>query len=659
MASESSGLRSPGLITTNKDFTVALMTSQPGKEVLSMTVTMGQKRHDTIVVHENDIPFQLAQQFCFQNNLPSKYIKPLTLQLVKSLQNLAQSASEDPQQGRGFKQSGHTLHDFDNQFSAGHMNSPRMSKNATQSARKTVKFHSPHREESDKKVRRPTSAPSNRSASKLQLQNSVVPPVFERLWVTHKKVEALSPEEQVVVRASPSNSRIDPGCWSERLYSEAFSVSNRKATSMKQIQKERNLKVQQSAIHVDIEDRLQQQTPIFDRLYEDGLKKLAQKSELETLTQQQRDEEEAKSCSFKPHISQRAQSMTMPTNFETHFDAHGKIKREKIKQRMQYGSAIEAAECTFAPKINPSSEIMFGRRNTSTSFDSESFLDTARANALSIARLSLDEVVALDQFGNTADKKKSHDSVVARLLNAEQDRMHQIDTLRQLTSHRDMKTGQELWKPFIQSPLNVPSRNPRKLAVGDYLFQQSYALAELKKSLVIKDIDEHKQRANPSISSKSLALAEQLRQKRLEFLFKELDVHRRGVLSLQDICAYVEQHPQDKSVQINNAELFVEISKGTTVGFGSDIAVPTTRLHLDEKAVAKRTKESLNLSSRAQCIAHFARLCLTMLEKTLDDSAEINCDQFVAITLENLKVQLSICSIASSSFLSTGNAECY
>jgi hypothetical protein len=406
---------------------------------------------------------------------------------------------------------------------------------------------------------------------------------------------------------------------------------------MKQIQKERNLKVQQTAIHVDIEDRLQQQTPIFDRLYEEGLKKLAQKSEQETLIQQQRDEDEAKSCSFKPNISQRAQSMTIPTNFETHFDAHGKFKREKIKQRMQYGSAIEAAECTFTPNINPSSDL-YGRRNTNTSFDSDTFLDTARANALSIARLSLDDVVAVDHIGNSPDRRKSHDTVVARLLSAEHDRMHQIDTLRQLTLQRDMKTGQELWKPFIQSPLNVPSRNPRKLAVGDYLFQQSYALAELKKSLVIKDIDDHRQRANPSISSKSLALAEQLRQKRLEFLFKELDVHRRGVLSLQDICSYVEQHPRDNSVQINNADLFVEISQGTTVGFGSDVAVPTTRLNLGDKAVAKRSKDSITLSTRGQCIAHFARLCLTMLEKTLDESTEISCEQFVAITLENLKV---------------------
>jgi hypothetical protein len=329
--------------------------------------------------------------------------------------------------------------------------------------------------------------------------------------------------------------------------------------------------------------------------------------------------------------------MTIPTNFETHFDAHGKFKREKIKQRMQYGSAIEAAECTFTPNINPSSDVC-GRRNTNTSFDSDTFLDSARANALSIARLSLDDVVTLDHIGNSADKRKSHDTVVARLLSAEQDRMHQIDTLRQLTLQRDMKTGQELWKPFIQSPLNVPSRNPRKLAVGDYLFQQSYALAELKKSLVIKDIDDHRQRANPSISSKSLALAEQLRQKRLEFLFKELDVHRRGVLSLQDICSYVEQHPRDNSVQINNADLFVEISQGTTVGFGSDVAVPTTRLNLGDKAVAKRSKDSITLSTRGQCIAHFARLCLTMLEKTLDESTEISCEQFVAITLENLKV---------------------
>jgi hypothetical protein len=606
-----------------------------GKELLSMTVTMGDKRHDTIVVHENDKPFELAQQFCFQNNLPSKYIKPLTLQLVKSLQNLAQSSTEETHRGSGLKESGQFMHDFENESSFGNV-TPRTS-NITQSARKTVKFFTPNRHESQKSNRRPTSAPSSRAAK----QDGAIPPVFERLWTSNKKVEIPSPEEQVLVRPSPSNSRIDPGSWSERLYSEAFSVSNRKASTMKQIQKERNMKLQQSAIHVDIEDRLQQhQTPIFDRLYEEGLKKMVQKTEQETLVQLQRDEEEAKLCSFKPLISQRAQSMTIPTNFETHFDAHGKFKREKIKQRMQYGSAIEAAECTFAPNINPSSEFIYGRRNTSTSFDSDSFLDTARANALSIARLSLDDVVAFDSVGISADRRKSHDTVVARLLSAEQDRIHQIDTLRQLTLHRDMKTGQELWKPFIQSPLNVPSRNPRKLAVGDYLFQQSYAFAELKKSLVIKDIDEHKQRANPLISSKSLALAEQLRQKRLEFLFKELDVHKRGVLSIQDICSYVEQHPQDKSVQINNAELFVEISKGTTVGFGSDVAVPTTRLHLDDKAVAKRSKESLTISTRAQCIAHFARLVLTMLEKTLDESTEINCEQFVAITLENLKVHL-------------------
>lgn len=597
-----------------------------------MTVTMGEKRHDTIVVHENDKPFELAQQFCFQNNLPSKYIKPLTLQLVKSLQNLAQSASIEED---GLTQSGHTLHDFGSQPSVGNI-TPGMS-NGTKSARKTVKFYTPKRVESDRTTRRPTSAPSNRVAK----QDDVIPPVFERLWVSSKKSEVLSPEEQVSVplaKSSP-NSRIDPGCWSERLYSEAFSTSLRKSSTMKQIQKERTLKVQQTAIHVDIEDRLQQhQTPIFDRLYEEGLKKLAQKDEQKTLSQKQREEQEAKLCSFKPFISHRAQSMTIPTNFETHFDAHGKFKREKVKQRMQYGSAIEVAECTFAPNINPASEYIYGRRNTSTSFDSDTFLDTARANALSIARLSLDEVVALDHIGNSPERKKSHDTVVARLLSAEQDRMHQIDTLRQLTLHRDLKTGQELWKPFIQSPLNVPSRNPRKMAVGDYLFQQSYALAELKESLVIKDIDEHKQRANPSISSKSLALAEHLRQKRLEFLFKELDVHKRGVLSLQDICSYVEHHPQDKSVQINNAELFVEISKGTTVGFGSDVAVPTTRLNLEDKAVAKRSKESITLSTRGQCIAHFARLCLTMLEKTLHESTEINCEQFVAITLENLKV---------------------
>jgi hypothetical protein len=611
-------------------------TTQSGKEVLTMTVTMGQKRHDTIVVHENDKPFELAQQFCFQNNLPSKYIKPLTLQLVKSLQNLAQSASIEDYQAKdhqrsGSKQSGHILHDFINESSGDNTTSGLS--NGTQSARKTVKFHTPNRHENAKSPRRPASAPSSRTPK----QDGAIPPVFERLWVSSQRAEVPSPEEPISVRPSTSNSRIDPGCWSERLYSEAFSVSNRKASTMKQIQKERNLKVQQTAIHVDIEDRLQQQTPIFDRLYEEGLKKLAQKSEQETLIQQQRDEDEAKSCSFKPNISQRAQSMTIPTNFETHFDAHGKFKREKIKQRMQYGSAIEAAECTFTPNINPSSDL-YGRRNTNTSFDSDTFLDTARANALSIARLSLDDVVAVDHIGNSPDRRKSHDTVVARLLSAEHDRMHQIDTLRQLTLQRDMKTGQELWKPFIQSPLNVPSRNPRKLAVGDYLFQQSYALAELKKSLVIKDIDDHRQRANPSISSKSLALAEQLRQKRLEFLFKELDVHRRGVLSLQDICSYVEQHPRDNSVQINNADLFVEISQGTTVGFGSDVAVPTTRLNLGDKAVAKRSKDSITLSTRGQCIAHFARLCLTMLEKTLDESTEISCEQFVAITLENLKV---------------------
>ncbi len=602
-----------------------------------MTVTMGQKRHDTIVVHENDKPFELAQQFCSQNNLPSKYIKPLTLQLVKSLQNLAQSATGETYRGSKFKESGPFIHDFGDESVIGNM-TPRMS-SGSQSARKTVKFHTPNRQEVDQTNRRPTSAPSSRV---MKQQYTAIPPVFERLWASNKKAEVPSPEkneEPALVRPSPSNSRIDPGSWSERLYGEAFSVSNRKASTMKQIKKERDLKLQQTAIHVDIEDRLQQhQTPIFDRLYEEGLKKMVQKSEQKMLVQQQRDEEEVKLCSFKPLISQRAQSMTIPTNFETHFDAHGKFKREKIKQRMQYGSEIEAAECTFTPNINLSSELIYGRRNTSTSFDSESFIDTARANALSIARLSLDEVIALDHVGITVDRKKSHDSVVARLLSAEQDRVHQIDTLRQLTLHRDMKTGQELWKPFIQSPLNVPSRNPRKMAVGDYLFQQSYAFAELKKSLVIKDIDEHKQRANPSISSKSLALAEQLRQKRLEFLFKELDVQKRGVLSIQDICSFVEQHPQDKSVQINNAELFVEISKGTTVGFGSDVAVPTTRLHLDDKAVAKRSKESLTLSARGQCIAHFARLVLTMLEKTLDESTEINCEQFVAITLENLKV---------------------
>ena len=597
-----------------------------------MTVTMGEKRHDTIVVHENDIPFELAEQFCFQNNLPSKYIKPLTLQLVKSLQNLALSTAEEAHEGNGSHRYGDTLHDFADESSFG--NSMHGMPKATQSGRKSVKFHSPSRQENKKKIERPMSAPSHHT-SKRHSQDDVIPPVFERLWISNKKPEIQEPEEQV--RPSSSNSRSDPLLF-ERLYSEAFSVSSRKAQQMKQIQVERDMKVQKTAIHVDIGDRLDQQTPIFDRLYEDGLKKLAQKSEL---TQQQRDEEEAKSlksCSFKPEIGQRSQSMTIPTNFATHFDVHGKVKREKIKQRMQYGSEIEVAACTFAPNINPSSELIYGRRNTSTSFDSDSFIDTARANALSIARLSLDEVVTLDHVSNSVDRKKSHDAVVARLLSAEQDRMHQIDTLRQLTLHRDMKTGQELWKPFIQSPLVVPSRNPRRMPVSEYLFQQSYALAELKQSLDIKDMDQHKKRANPSISSKSLALAEQLRQKRLEFLFKELDVHKRGVLTLNDICSYVEQHPQDKSVQINNAALFVEISKGTTVGFGSDVAVPTTRLHLGEKPVAKHSKQSMTLSARGQCIAHFARLCLTMLEKTLDESSEINCEQFVAITLENLKV---------------------
>ncbi len=597
-----------------------------------MTVTMGEKRHDTIVVHENDIPFELAQQFCFQNNLPSKYIKPLTLQLVKSLQNLALSVSEEAHEADGFRRSGHTLHDFAHESSFG--SSMHGMPKATQSGRKSVKFHTPSRHENVKKIERPMSAPSNRTA-KFHSHDDVVPSVFERLWVSHKKPEVQEPEEQV--RLTSSNARSDPLLF-ERLYSEAFSVSSRKAQQMKQIQVERDMKVQKTAIHVDIGDRLDQQTPIFDRLYEEGLRKLAQKSELTQQQLTQRDEEEAKSCSFKPEIGQRAQSMTIPTNFETHFDAHGKVKREKIKQRMQYGSEIEVAECTFAPNINPSSELMYGRRNTSTSFDSDSFIDTARANALSIARLSLDEVVTLDHVSNSADRRKSHDAVVARLLSAEQDRMHQIDTLRQLTLHRDMKTGQELWKPFIQSPLVVPSRNPRRMPVSEYLFQQSHALAELKQSLDIKDMDEHKKRANPSISSKSLALAEQLRQKRLEFLFKELDLHKRGLLSLHDICSYVEQHPQDKSVQINSAELFVEISKGTTVGFGSDVAVPTTRLHLGEKPVAKHSKQSMTLSARGQCIAHFARLCLTMLEKTLDESSEINCEQFVAITLENLKV---------------------
>ena len=201
-----------------------------------MTVTMGDKRHDTIVVHENDKPFELAQQFCFQNNLPSKYIKPLTLQLVKSLQNLAQSSREETYRGSGLKESGQFMHDFENEFSFGNV-TPRTS-NITQSARKTVKFFTPNRHESEKSNRRPTSAPSSRAVK----QDGAIPPVFERLWVSNKKVEIPSPEEQVLVRPSPSNSRIDPGSWSERLYSEAFSVSNRKASTMKQIQKERNMK---------------------------------------------------------------------------------------------------------------------------------------------------------------------------------------------------------------------------------------------------------------------------------------------------------------------------------------------------------------------------------------------------------------------------------
>ena len=234
-----------------------------------MTVTMGQKRHDTIVVHENDKPFELAQQFCFQNNLPSKYIKPLTLQLVKSLQNLAQSASENSNRGGSSTQSGHMQQNFSNQ-SHGVNFTPDMS-NGTQSARKTVKFYTPSRQESEKAIRRPSSAPSHRPAK----QDGTIPSVFERLWASSKKSEVPSPEEHVSVPPSKSslNSRIDPSCWSERLYSEAFSTSLRKSSTMKQIQKERNLKVQQTAIHVDIEDRLvQHQTPIFDRLYEEGLK---------------------------------------------------------------------------------------------------------------------------------------------------------------------------------------------------------------------------------------------------------------------------------------------------------------------------------------------------------------------------------------------------
>jgi len=532
---------------------VHFQAGEKGKEILIMTVEIGDGRRDNIHVFENDRPEDLALEFCHRHGLNEKLQDALTQHIQSNIEQVLndQKSEGDIHSGTG-NRSGH------DGYSRQQYDSP-----------------SPDREYDGYYARPKSSGPIDRR----ELQK-----------LEEAKQRGRSPQGRI----NQTGEGRDYYEYWQREIENTYQPSSSQHNPQINEKSRRIMEQRYAGKKVNVHDRLHQQAQIKNkmkqnleqtetsfntstkkttsdkkylnighRLYMKGLKKREETERAIAEAKVERKKKEESGLTFRPVINENAHELAKRSYEPPEFSLiqRGRTAAEKKEKAKAMKLQMEMKDCSFKPQITKMSErIINEKKKTMTDISAVSASASASErdfNKDNFAQLYDEAQRRRDRQQHVYDNcirnefsfrpdigtnkyrpKSDHNDkeFLERLVNSRKDTEETLREMRKKQSEpKDPKTGQPFFKPQTgRAP--AKSRNTAALPIGEYLFSTRVEMENMKKKMVEEEDKKwdsvSKQRFSDDSSEKIL---QNMKERRLKDIFTTLDHDGDNVISANKI----------------------------------------------------------------------------------------------------------------------------